>query len=121
VGEFPSKEHQWPPGKSGNPGGRPRRKPITDRIRELLEQPALPGPDGQRLIVPPGMTLADVIAIAYVIDAALGDVKARKELVDRVEGKSLPGTNETDEVDARDALRAQALEMTRARHGKPSE
>ena len=29
----------WKPGQSGNPGGRPRLKPLTDRLHEVLEDP----------------------------------------------------------------------------------
>lgn len=29
--------HLWKPGQSGNPGGRPKRKPITDKLRAILE------------------------------------------------------------------------------------
>ena len=107
---FPSEENQWKPGQSGNPGGRPRRRPITDRINQLLEQTLLDG-----ITVPLGKVLADLVAEAYVAAAIAGDSRDRKELVDRVEGKSVAATVQTFDVDARDALRAEALEMTRAR------
>lgn len=28
----------WEPGKSGNPGGRPKRRPIADSLKDALEQ-----------------------------------------------------------------------------------
>lgn len=31
--------HQWQKGQSGNPGGRPKRKPITETMEALLSDP----------------------------------------------------------------------------------
>jgi Family of unknown function (DUF5681) len=110
---FPNPDTQWKPGQSGNPGGRPRRKPITDRINALLEKALLTG-----IVVPEGKVLADLVAEAYVAAAIVGDARDRKEMTDRVEGRAILATTQTDDVDARDALRTEALEMTRARHAR---
>jgi hypothetical protein len=61
----------WPKGVSGNPGGRPRKKPLTDALREYLDDPK---------------NLARVIT---AMDKRIrkGDIRAIKELIDRVEGK----------------------------------
>lgn len=36
-GVVPPIEHRWKPGVSANPGGRPKTKIVTDRLREVLE------------------------------------------------------------------------------------
>jgi hypothetical protein len=30
---------KWKPGQSGNPGGRPKKKPVTDYLIDQLDQP----------------------------------------------------------------------------------
>lgn len=84
------------PGQSGNPGGRPKTKPITDAIKERLARisPDDPRTDAQRL--------ADVI-----VDGALGgDIQFIKELLNRVEGKvaEIIVTDLTPEQEGLDAL-----------------
>src|SRR5271166_462027 len=68
----------WVKGVSGNPGGRPKTKPLTSEIERLLEQKA---PKGK------GRTWAAVIAEGLVKRAAKGDVRAIAEIANRVEGK----------------------------------
>jgi hypothetical protein len=70
----------WPKGVSGNPGGRPKKKPITDELERLLAEEASTR-DGQ--------TWATVIAEALLQQASRGDVRAISELANRVEGKSV--------------------------------
>ena len=36
-----AKPYQFRPGQSGNPGGRPKKKPITEIYEEILEDPEL--------------------------------------------------------------------------------
>jgi hypothetical protein len=67
----------WPKGTSGNPGGRPRNKPITEELeRQLLQE----GPSGK--------TWAAAIVEAMLRRASKGDVRAFAELADRLEGKT---------------------------------
>ncbi len=73
--------YRFKPGRSGNPGGRPKTKLLTQAYRELLEQ------------VDPktGKTVAQLIA-ENIIEKALrgalkGDLAAVKEITDRTEGK----------------------------------
>ena len=69
------------PGQSGNPKGRPQRKPLTDAYLQLLSQP-IPGDKD-------GRTYAQAIAQAMIREAVKGKVNAASELADRIEGKSL--------------------------------
>ncbi len=82
----------WPKGVSGNPGGRPKKKLITDELERLLGQEA---PDAT------GKSWATVIAEALLNQARRGDVRAIGELANRIEGKplqpvELSGDNDLD-------------------------
>ena len=63
---------------SGNPGGRPKKKAITEELDRLLEEES---PNGD------GKTRAVIIAEALLKQAAKGDVRAITELANRIEGK----------------------------------
>ncbi len=68
----PPREGQWKAGQSGNPGGRPKWKPLTEALQALLEEePAL----NKELVK------------AWVVKAGRGDVSAANMLWDRLEGK----------------------------------
>jgi hypothetical protein len=71
-GTAPPREGQWKPGQSGNPGGRPKWKPLTEALQALLdEEPAL----------------ARELMKATIIKAGRGDVSAVNTIWDRLEGK----------------------------------
>ena len=79
------KKYEFKPGQSGNPGGRPKYKPITDALKMLLDEAYLAD----------GTTLAQHIAqevTKELLDPA-GNLKhgyntaLLKELLDRTEGK----------------------------------
>lgn len=72
---FPNSATQFQPGQSGNPSGRPRTKPITDRLREALE---VVGEDGR--------SMADAVVAHWLTMVADGEVPALREMLDRVEG-----------------------------------
>jgi hypothetical protein len=82
----------WKPGQSGNPGGRPKKLPVTDYLREQLERPI---PEAMREKLPPifveiygpEATFGQMVAFKLIASSAKGDVFALKELLDRVEGK----------------------------------
>jgi hypothetical protein len=76
----------WKPGKSGNPGGRPRRKPLTDAYAALLDKP-IPPDMARQLKLDESTTYAQVIAMSLVREAVKGKVQAAAEVADRVEGK----------------------------------
>jgi hypothetical protein len=68
----------FPKGVSGNPGGRPKSKPLSEVLEYLLEEPA---PRGK------GKTWADVIVDALIRRAAKGDTRAFREIANRTDGK----------------------------------
>jgi hypothetical protein len=69
------------PGVSGNPGGRPKRTPVTDAMRDLLNSPH-PAKKYK------GKTYAEVLALKEVeLAIESGDMRAAQEITDRVEGR----------------------------------
>jgi hypothetical protein len=69
----------WPKGVSGNPGGRPAKTPLTDVLAALLQSSCADDP-AQR-------TYAEVIAEVLLQRACVGDIRAVREIADRVEGR----------------------------------
>ena len=79
-------------GKSGNPGGRPKEKPIRDALRMELAATDLPGYQ-----LPKPYTLR-ALARAQIEKAANGDTQAFKEIADRIEGKVPQGIGGDDDL-----------------------
>src|SRR5215471_19622836 len=88
---------QWQKGQSGNPSGRPKKRPITDEYFWLADQEI---PEKMRkqletkfgLILPKGATFAKMTAIRRFMEAMglkpeQGGTRAAKEIADRMEGK----------------------------------
>jgi hypothetical protein len=82
---------RFAPGFSGNPEGRPKKKPITaamERLadkqvpKEVLESLKIPG-----IPIDSVVTWAEVIAHGVAISAAQGKPESAREFADRVEGK----------------------------------
>ena len=71
---------QWKKGESGNPGGRPKSKTLSDAYRNKLEERVPNDPEGR--------TWAELIAEAQVRDAVRGNVQAAREIADRTEGRA---------------------------------
>jgi hypothetical protein len=63
-------EHQWKPGQSGNPGGRPKTKQVRDALQKLVNE----------------LGLEPAVKAIYA-KASEGDVSAFKEIADRLDGK----------------------------------
>jgi hypothetical protein len=71
----PPKEHQWKPGQSGNPGGRPKGESITATLRRLLEQEHN------------GKSVQEILAEKVLREALSGKYSFVKELLDRLDGR----------------------------------
>jgi hypothetical protein len=80
------------PGQSGNPGGRPKKAPITDYLRDQLEAPI---PEAMKAKLPPifievygtDATFGQMVAFKIIAQAAEGNMQAAGMLLDRTEGK----------------------------------
>ncbi len=82
----PPREGQWKPGQTGNPGGRPKWKPLTEGLHRLLEKEP---------------NLSDELIRSWVVKAGRGDVSAANMLWDRLEGKvtqTIGGSTDTGPV-----------------------
>lgn len=66
----------WQPGRSGNPGGRPKGQTLTSRLRKIIDQETKDGKD-----------YGDLVMQVLVKAALKGDMKAMSLLLDRVDGK----------------------------------
>lgn len=77
---------RWKPGQSGNPSGRPKKKPLTEALQRVLAK--LNDEELETLCRP------------YIEKLASGDVAALKEVADRVEGKVPNPIGGTDELPA---------------------
>ena len=106
-----AKPFMWKPGESGNPGGRPKKKPLTEAYEALMKQP-IPG-DSQ------GRTFAEAIAFSMATEAIKGKskVSAASEIADRVEGRVLQQT----EISGPDGGAIQAAITVEFVRPKPSE
>lgn len=67
---------QFKPGQSGNPGGRPKEKRLTEALRRKLAEPTADG----RLY-------AEALAECLISLALDGDISAIREIADRTDGK----------------------------------
>lgn len=85
-------------GQSGNPGGKPKKRPITDEYANLADQP-LPEKLRQQLQtklgvkLAPGTTFSQSVAIRRYLEAMgykmeTGGTKAAKEIRESMEGKA---------------------------------
>lgn len=104
---FPSKEHQFKPGVSGNPGGRPKGASTTAELRAYLAELAADA-KGE----PTGKTHRRLVAEALVSAAEAGDVPAIREVFNRDDGRSRQSAPEQ----ADSTLREAALARLRAIH-----
>ena len=82
------RDHQWPPGQSGNPQGRPKGRTLTERIRQAIERPVVR--DGKPILDAEGqaLTYADLIVQRVIRDAAGGQAWAWQEIGDRLDPKA---------------------------------
>jgi hypothetical protein len=77
----------WPKGVSGNPGGRPKKTPVTAAYKELIGE-QLPDDTRRALKLPNGATWAHALALGQMRSAVKGSTPAAKEITDRIEGRT---------------------------------
>jgi Family of unknown function (DUF5681) len=84
--------NKWKPGQSGNPSGRPKKLPITDRYASIAELPApeyllaalkLSPAERQEI-----KTYGDALALNQFRAAIKGKTDAAREITDRLEGRA---------------------------------
>jgi len=77
----------WKTGQSGNPSGRPRRKPVSGRCEFMCEVPL---PDGVRkkLGLETGATYGDALSLMQFRSALDGNTGAAREIREAIEGKA---------------------------------
>jgi hypothetical protein len=102
--------HRFKPGQSGNPGGRPRKRPISERYEELAEL-ALPEKDRIKQGLPERATYGDALAMIMFKAALEGKTDAAREIREAIEGK----TRQRQEAEASDVLENLAERMEAAR------
>lgn len=77
----------WRAGESGNPGGRPKRRPISARYAAFAEIP-LPEKRCRELGLPPGSTFADGVTKTLYEMAMDGRPGAAREIREGIEGRT---------------------------------
>lgn len=91
-------QHKFEPGKSGNPAGRPKgllnSKTILNKFLALEEKVRNPvtGLEEQ-------MSQLEIIYLQQIAKARKGDLKAMKEIMDRLEGRAQQSVDHTTKGD----------------------
>jgi hypothetical protein len=76
------KRFQWKPGTSGNPKGRPRKEPLTDLLRRVLDETLAKAQD------PNQPSLGYVLVKNFVLEAIrTKDIDMVIEIFNRIDGK----------------------------------
>lgn len=83
------KPHQFKPGVSGNPGGKPKAKITINTIREIIERLSLLSRDELEKVIASGDTPVIELQLAAVMNKALktGDYTGLAFILDRAVGK----------------------------------
>lgn len=88
--------HRFKPGTSGNPGGRPKKQPVTDYLRSQLEREVpvkmlgrmqLDFRSDLSAVYGDHPTFGQMLAFQLISQAGKGEIAALSALLDRVEGK----------------------------------
>jgi hypothetical protein len=79
--------HRFKTGQSGNPGGRPKRRPVSDRYAEMAELP-LPEEERIKYGLPEGASYGDALVARTFKDALEGNPYAAREIREAIEGKT---------------------------------
>jgi len=80
------KPTRFQPGQSGNPGGRPSTKLLSDELRRRLAM-RVPTAMAKRLRLRLTATYAEAVAATLIQEACEGSVAATHEIMDRLEGR----------------------------------
>jgi hypothetical protein len=103
--------YRFKPGVSGNPGGRPKKRAISDRYLELAEQ-ELPEKYRIKYGLPEGATFGDALAVVMFEAALAGKAEAAREIREAIEGKTAQ-RQETIDPESRD-VNVQVINSRRA-------
>lgn len=81
---------RFQPGQSGNPSGRPKKKPVHEAIEKLMDMPYPPNQKRQMqkkigIKLPKGFTFAQAIALGRMLEAVV-ETGTFAAVVDRSEG-----------------------------------
>jgi hypothetical protein len=96
---FPNPSTQFKPGNCANPGGRPKGRSLTGRLRDLLDKKEINGKP-----IEDGKQVADLVAEVIVQKAVAGDIRFVNLMMDRIEGK-VPDTVKLDTDDTTSRVR----------------
>jgi hypothetical protein len=77
----------WKPGESGNPSGRPKKRPISNLYAEFAERP-VPEKLRRKLGLGVGATFAEAQTVSLFTAASNGNVQAAREIREGIEGKA---------------------------------
>jgi hypothetical protein len=91
-GRIENLQPPWKPGESGNPAGRPKKLPITDRYATVAE---LPVPDNLLTALrlseaekPAIKTYGDALVLSQFRAGIKGKTEPAREIADRLEGRA---------------------------------
>jgi Family of unknown function (DUF5681) len=77
----------WKPGESGNPSGRPKRRPITDCYIQMARE-KMPPELCKQLGMKVGSTFAQAVARGQFFKAIKGEVRNASEIREAIEGNA---------------------------------
>ena len=77
----------WKPGESGNPSGRPKKRPLSDLYAEFAQRP-VPEKLRRALGLAEGVTFAEAQTHSLFVAASSGNVRAAREIREAIEGRA---------------------------------
>lgn len=113
---FPNPDTQFKPGNNANPGGRPKGRSVTARLRDLLDAVDI---GGKPLL--DGKQVADLLAEVIIKNALKGDHRFVATVLDRTEGRVVDKTEITGKDGAPLAPTAIRLEFVDAPKRDPDD
>lgn len=98
------KKHQWKPGQSGNPSGRPKGMTLTKLLRQRMDEGFL-----------------DKLAEMVLEKASEGDIKAFQEIFDRLDPKTAKHEVKTETERSREEMEAELAALLAKREAGGSD